>query len=118
MVPITSLTLAVVLTFEMVQIGDVIPPFTLKTVEGRDFNSEKELSGKVGVVTFWRPDQVYSERLLRDLQELSTGELAKDLCVVAICFGEHDAHDSTNSPFLRATNDASALCLTCHTGKA
>ncbi len=91
MIPITSLTLALVLTFEMVQIGDVIPPFTLKTVEGRDFNSEKELSGKIGVVTFWRPDQVYSERLLRDLQELSTGELAKDMCVVAICSGENDA---------------------------
>lgn len=34
------------------------------------------------------------------------------------CATCHDAHDSTNSPFLRATNDASALCLTCHTGKA
>lgn len=30
------------------------------------------------------------------------------------CSSCHDAHSNTNSPFLRKTNTASALCLTCH----
>lgn len=30
------------------------------------------------------------------------------------CASCHDAHNSTNQPFLRASNAASALCVTCH----
>lgn len=30
------------------------------------------------------------------------------------CSSCHDVHDPTFTPFLRATNSASALCLTCH----
>lgn len=30
------------------------------------------------------------------------------------CASCHDVHDSTITPFLRVSNDASAMCLTCH----
>lgn len=30
------------------------------------------------------------------------------------CASCHDVHDNTNAPFLRLSNDNSALCLTCH----
>ena len=30
------------------------------------------------------------------------------------CASCHNAHDNTNTSFLVASNDASALCLTCH----
>jgi predicted CXXCH cytochrome family protein len=30
------------------------------------------------------------------------------------CSSCHSTHDPTNTPFLRVTNAASALCLTCH----
>lgn len=33
------------------------------------------------------------------------------------CASCHNPHDSTNAPFLRATNANSALCTTCHTNK-
>ena len=30
------------------------------------------------------------------------------------CGSCHDVHDDSNAPFLRMTNDASAMCFTCH----
>ncbi len=90
MTRLAALALSAMMAFQGIEVGDTIPNLDLKTVDGKKFDSGKQLDGKSVVLTFWRLGQPYSERLLEDLKTLH-GEFSKDgLEIVAINSGETD----------------------------
>ncbi|KAA3618889.1 MAG: hypothetical protein DWQ05_05840 [Calditrichaeota bacterium] len=66
-------------------------PISITYDPGQDPNFHPASNGKVGVLTLYGPN--------------------KDQVECASC---HNPHDNSNRPFLRMTNDNSAMCLTCH----
>lgn len=84
------LVLSISMSFMVVEVGDPIPAFRLKTPEGQVFDSKQLLSGKVAIVSFWRLEQMFADRLLEDLQTLHEETQSKGVVIVAICSGAAD----------------------------
>jgi Tfp pilus assembly protein PilF len=70
--------------------GEAIAPFQLRTIEGDIFESKAKLTGKVTLLTVWRLDQKYSDRLLRDLVELRKEFSEKEVNIVTFICDEDD----------------------------
>lgn len=68
-------------------IGVSAPAFALKDAAGTAVDSATLLKGKVGIVTFFRLDQDYSNEVLTDLEELKLDFNTDDLRFVGILSG-------------------------------
>ncbi len=84
------MALSTVTAFDGVHEGEPVPTFELKTLDGRAFSSTEGLKGAANVITFCRFDQEYSERLLKDLQQLYSDNQGAGFRVVAVCSGDVD----------------------------
>ncbi len=67
-----ALLLGVAMVVESVGVEatEAVAPFVLKDINGKTFDSSKQLIGKVSVLSFWRLEQQYSMKLLMDLAKL------------------------------------------------
>jgi peroxiredoxin len=65
-----------------------MPEFSLKTLDGETYDSGAAFADKPGVVAFWRPDQLNSEKLLVAIQKLQTAMAKDDIEIVTICAGD------------------------------
>ncbi len=67
-----------------------VVPFKLKTLDGKTFDSNRELKGRVSILAFWRLEQKKSMLLLEQLMELRAAFPENELNIVTILSGEID----------------------------
>jgi len=67
-----------------------MPSFQLKRLDGTVFDSTAELSGKNVVISFWRLNQPYSEKLLKDLPGLQKKFGVDGVAFVSVVSGKTD----------------------------
>lgn len=65
-----------------------IVPFKLKTIDGKTFNSKRDLNGRVSILAFWRLEQDQSMALLDELMELRTAFPEDEVNIVTIISGK------------------------------
>ncbi len=71
--------------------GVGIPVFQLATLGGETFDSEQRLSERVVLISFWRPNQSRSARLLAELERLRVDfSGAADVEIVSVVSGDVD----------------------------
>ena len=67
-----------------------LPEFSLEALQGGSYVSKERLAGRLAIVSFWRLDQEYSIRLLKDLVRLREEPLLAEVEVVTIVAGPSD----------------------------
>jgi peroxiredoxin len=61
-----------------------VAPFRLRGLDGRVFDSSKQLPGRVTIITFWRLEQKHSLRILEDLAKIHEEFAMEGVGIVAV----------------------------------
>ncbi|NIA12680.1 MAG: redoxin domain-containing protein [Nitrospiraceae bacterium] len=85
---LAALAFSAAMAFEGVEVGKPAPVLKLKDVQGEAFSTDTIFNGEANVIVFCRVGQSYSEKLLKDLQEIYDELQKKGLRAAAVFSGK------------------------------